>query len=121
MPNAPDRRITIRLKPEEYARLEVKAGSRPMARYIRETLLEGEASKRRGADRRVLPDTSLAAKVLSLLGSHPRMVAFKDAARRIEDGVSPADDETKALLVETRDWLAKLHGLLMAALKVTPR
>lgn len=113
-----DHRITIRLKPEQYARLEAKAGSRPISQYIRQTMLDGDAAKRRGADRRVLPDAALAVKVLALLGPHPHLTAFKMAAQRIEDGIEPTNDETNALLSETRDWIAKVHGLLMSALKV---
>ena len=121
MPHATDRRITIRFKPEEYARLEAKAGSRPVSQYIRSAVFEGGAAKRRGANRRVLPDAALAAKVLALLGPHPRLSGFKEAAARIEDGIEPAAEETKVLLSEIRDWLAKLHSLLMAALNVGER
>lgn len=119
MPRQTDHRITLRLKVDEFARLQAQAGDRPLSTYLRDQVFGNKATKRNVKSRRVLPHKKLAAQLLALLGSHERIATFKRVANQVEDGVRDSDDETQALICETRDWLKRIHALLMKALGVS--
>ncbi|MEP3786040.1 MAG: hypothetical protein ABJM43_22150 [Paracoccaceae bacterium] len=119
MPRQTDHRITLRLKPDEYARLQALAKGKPLSAYMRERVLGDGTTKRTVKPRRVLPDKKFAAQLLALLGPHDRIATFKKIANELDDGVRDSDDETKALICETRDWLKRIHALLMTALGVS--
>ncbi len=121
MPNPPDHRITIRLKPDEYALVKVKAGDKQLAPFIRELLLEKAAGLRKTHKATPIKDHRALAQVLALLGQHKLLLAFKKAKQDIGDGTQPADDECKALLMQCHDLLTKIHKLLMRALGVAER
>ena len=121
MPKTPDHRISIRLKPDEYALLAGKAGNKPLGTFMRELALE-EAGKRRQPNVYApIKDHKGLAQVLGLLGQHELVREFKRAEQEVSDGVQHADDETKRLLRECRELLGSVHTLLMRALGVAER
>lgn len=121
MPKTPDRRTTIRLKPDEYALLMAKASNQPLSTFLRELVLEKATQCRQATKPAPIKDHIGLAQVLGLLGQHDLVQAFKRADREIADGVRPADYETKLLLQECRELLASVHKLLMRALGVAER
>ncbi len=121
MPKTPDHRITIRLKPDEYAVLTAKAGKKPLSTFMRDLALEKAVQKRRSHARAPITDHKASAQILGLLGQHDLVQAFKNVENHISDGVEPADDETKLLLRRCHELLSRIHNLLMRALGVTKR
>ncbi|MGJ8628264.1 MAG: hypothetical protein ACSHXB_14990 [Sulfitobacter sp.] len=114
-----DYRITLRLKPDEYAQLQAMSGNKPLSETARKRIFGETVSKRAVKTRRVNGDRKTFAKLLALLGPHDRVTAFKRIADQVENGVCDSDDETKALIRETRDWLKRIHTLLMKMLGVS--
>ncbi|MEP1932175.1 MAG: hypothetical protein ABJO52_20845 [Nisaea sp.] len=116
MPKTPDHRTTIRFKPDEYALVTAKAGRKPVSTYLRELALEKAVQERKAYMPAPAKDHKVLAQILALLGQHKLVKEFKKAERNIHDGLQPADDVTKLLLVEIRDLLSKIHNLLIRAL-----
>ncbi len=113
MPRPSDHRITIRLKPEEYARVVARAGDKPLAPFIREIVLSGVAAKRKPTARRVRMDDQTAAQILAMLGQDDRVQAFQRAAR---DGEETLDAELAKDIRAGRVFLKDIRDLLMQAL-----
>ncbi|WP_090072665.1 hypothetical protein [Cohaesibacter marisflavi] len=116
MSKTPDHRITIRLKPDEYALVMAKAGNKPTSAFVRELVLEKAAKQRKGYKAAPVADHKSLAQILALLGQHKLVKAFKQAEKQIDDGLHPADDEAIMLLRECRDLLARIHQLLVRTL-----
>lgn len=121
MPKLPDHRITIRLKPDEYALMMAKAGNKPLSTFLRNLALETAVKRRNAYTPAPVEDKKALSQALALLGQHKLVSAFKKAGKGIENGVQPGDDETKLLLHECRDLLDRIHKLLMRALGVAER
>ena len=117
MSKTPDHRITIRLKPDEYALVMAKAGNKPTSVFLRGLVLEKAAKQRKGYKAAPVADHKSLAQILALLGQHKLVKAFKQAETQIDYGLHPADDEITQLLRECRDLLSKIHHLLVRALR----
>lgn len=119
MPSQPDHRVTIRLKPSEYAILQKKAGGKPLSTYSRGLLLDQAAAVRTKSKPAPVKDHAALAQVLALLGSSSLMKQFRYAERAIQDGVSIQErDEQLALQQIARD-IAEIKAYLMQALGVS--
>ncbi|MGJ8535499.1 MAG: hypothetical protein ACSHYC_25190 [Alphaproteobacteria bacterium] len=121
MPKLPDHRITIRLKPDEYALIVAKSGNKPLSTFLRNLALESAVKCRNAHTPAPVKNHKALSQALALLGQHKLVSAFKKAGKDIENGVQPSDDETKLLLRECRDLLAGIHKLLMRTLGVSER
>ena len=118
MPTPPDHRLTLRLKPEEYAVLKAKAGNRPLSTFVRELVLDKAAGRRTVSKAAPIKDHKALAQTLALLGQHTLVRSFKQVQRGVDDGTLPEDEETRVLLCACHDLLASVHDLLMRALRV---
>ena len=116
MSKSTNHRITIRFKPDEYALVMEKAGSKPASTFLRELALKKAAKQRKGYKHAPVSDHKSLAQILALLGQHKLVKAFKQADKQISDGIQSTDDETILLLRECRDLLSKIHKLLVRAL-----
>ncbi|MDJ0628820.1 MAG: hypothetical protein QNJ44_11215 [Rhodobacter sp.] len=121
MPAKPDRRLTIRFTPEEYAEIAAKAGSQPVSSFLRETVLCDAASRRKSRTPAPIKDHGALAQVLALLGTHALTTTFKSAARAAENGTFVPDELTEASIATGLDALQELKSVLMRALGVTER
>ncbi len=116
MPRQTDHRISLRLKPEEYAQITAKAGDTPLSTFIRHTVLGACATKRAKPQRRVNMDTALAAKILARLGQHDLIQDFKAVAKDVEDGTLDTDDARLHRIDACHAMLSYIRALLMQAL-----
>lgn len=121
MPRQPDYRITIRLKPEERALIEEKAGRTPLAQFFRESALREAAANRAPSVRRPVEDKRALSQVLALLGGSSLVSTFRRVARGVEDGTIAKGEETDVLLRQIADTLLAIKRLIMKALGVHER
>lgn len=109
MTAAKDHRVTIRFKPDEYARVLAKVGSTPMSAFVRDAVLEQAVQKRKATAKRVPPDAKAIAQILALLGQNAVVQDFKRAAA-FEDAIEDVDlrqdiEAGRALLEDIRRLL----------------
>lgn len=116
MSRTSDHRITLRLKPEEYARVVALAGDVPLSAFIREAALGDASGKRAKPQRRVRLEDKAAAAILARLGTQGVLSDFREAARSVEDGVLDADDAHLAKIDEAHTLLRDIRAMLMEAL-----
>ncbi|MEP3247764.1 MAG: hypothetical protein ABJN40_07440 [Sneathiella sp.] len=116
MSKTPDHRITIRLKPEEYALLKAKAGNKPLSVFLRELSLTNAAKRRSVSKPAPINDHKALAQILALLGQHELVEAFKKTDQHIANGSVYSDKETKLLLDECKYFLKRIHQLLIRSL-----
>lgn len=109
-------RITIRLKPEEYAQIVAKAGDVPLAAFVRQTVLEKASKKRANPVRQPKIETKQAAMLLARLGQHELVLGFKAAARDTEIGIVDANEETQQKIADCHAMLRGIRSMLMEAL-----
>lgn len=116
MPRQIDHRITIRFKPEEYALIQAKAGSKPMAPFMRDLLLRAAQEQRASTARRPIQDKQAIAQVLALLGTSDLVSEFRSVSDRIADGTTQRGEETDARLRRIEERLDQIRAMLMRAL-----
>ena len=118
MSNRPDPRLTIRLPPEEYAELKAKAGTKPLASFARELLVESAARRRNTRTRAVIQDQAAVAQILALLGTSATVQAFRDAVAGTANGTLPTSENIEGSLAIVAEDIAQIRSLLMKALGV---
>lgn len=116
MPRTSDHRITLRLKPDEYARIVALAGDVPLSAFIREAVLENASGKRAKPQRRVRLDDKQAAAILARLGTHQVVREFRQAARAVDNGVLDADAAQLAKIDVAHTLLRDIRAMLLEAL-----
>ncbi|SMX28182.1 hypothetical protein TRP8649_02297 [Pelagimonas phthalicica] len=116
MSRTSDHRITLRLKPEEHARIVALAGDVPLSAFIREAALGDASGKRAKPQRRVRLEDKAAAAILARLGTHQLVREFRQAARAAENGVLDADAAQLAKIDEAHVLLRDIRAILMDAL-----
>ena len=121
MPKLPDHRTTIRFKPDEYALLLAKAGNKPLSVFLRELALDKAAELRFASKPTPIKDHKSLSQILAILGQCDLVLAFKYADLQIQNGIEPAEAETKQLLLDCKELLIKIHRLLMCSLGVSER
>lgn len=115
MPKTPaDKRLTIRFTDAEYRALETCAGTTPVSRFVRETLLQSKASKRRKAVAQV--DKAGLAQAIGLLGKSDLHRSLSKLAQAAELGALPLDDQTQARLEEAFLNIKDMRKALLEAL-----
>lgn len=112
--------FSLRLSPDERARLAVEAAGAPLGSYIRAKVL-GEAVParvRKGgisvADRKVL------AQLIALLGRSRVFSNLNQLAHAANTGSLPTTDETEAALAQALADLHEIRRLLLIALGLKP-
>jgi len=121
MPRRPDHRITIRFTPEEYALITVKAGTEPLASFIRTQALERARSARKARTPAPVKDHTALAQVLAKLGSCAHVQDIRATAAARETGIVSTDTEIDACLYVAAADIAEIKRLLMRALGVAER
>lgn len=114
MPSKPDHRLTIRFTPEEYARLQAKAGDQALSAFVRTAALADAATKRAKPTRRPKADQRVLAAILARLSANPLVQSFKDADRDVADATTTDKLDTCAVLLED------VRAMLMQALGKAP-
>lgn len=120
-PPLPGRKATpppfsLRLTPEERARLEAEAGARPLGAYIRSRLFDGSAPPRRAPGRQPVRDHQLLAKVLGELGQSRIANNLNQLAKSANCGSLYLSPEDTASLQEACDAVQAMRRDLMQAL-----
>ncbi len=121
MPKTPDKRITIRLKPEEYALLTAKAGKKPLSTFFRDLALREAKARRTPNIAAPTKDRQALAQVLALLGKSDLSKSMADLAESAKLGTLPVTEETEAEIQTTCAEIAKIKSALMRALGIQER
>jgi hypothetical protein len=115
MPRTPDHRLTIRFTPQEYARLQAKAGNTALSAFVRTAALGDAAAQRAKPLRRPKTDQRTLAAILARLSVHPLVQSFKEA-----QGAPDARADESAKLDACSALLEDLRAMLMQALGRQP-
>ena len=121
MPKTPDHRITIRLKPEEYALLQAKAGHKPLSSFLRELALSEADSRRTPNIPAPTKDRKSLAQALALLGKSGLSTSMADMAKAARLGTLPVSEGTETQIRAACDDIAAIKSALMRALGVQER
>ncbi|MEO1276222.1 MAG: hypothetical protein AAFU72_10710 [Pseudomonadota bacterium] len=119
----PQRRLTIRLTPEEYAALEREAKGRPLAGHVRARLFGAQANalKSRARARAPTKDHRLASQILGLLGRHTPLQHLSTLADAALSGSLDVTPEVLAQIDAASDDLRDIKAMLMRALGISER
>lgn len=111
--------FSIRLTPEERAKLERQAGNRSLGEYIRECLLGKQPAKNRTA-RSQFPtkDKQALAKALALLGKSALSSSLSKLAHAIQIGALSVSEETEALIQNACTDISEIKTHIMKALGI---
>ncbi|MBL1419896.1 MAG: hypothetical protein COC24_005240 [Alphaproteobacteria bacterium] len=111
--------FSIRLTPEERAKLEQQAGNRSLGEYIRECLLGKQPAKSR-AVRSQFPtkDKQALATVLALLGKSAFSTSLSKLAHAVQIGALSVSEETEALIHNACIEISEIKTHIMKALGI---
>ena len=114
--------VTLRLTPEERARLEELAAGMTLSAYIRACVFAEEEQKRRKQrPKSTIEDKKAVAEALALLGQSRIASNLNQLAYHANLGVLIVSDEEKAQIAEANGHLLAIRTLLMQALgKMVP-
>lgn len=114
--------FSLRLTPDERARLVAESAGAPLGAFIKAKLLGGPPPKpvRRLRGARPLADTAALAQALALLGRARLANNLNQLAHLANIGALPVTPELEAELFACLDEVRKLRGLLLAALGLEP-
>ena len=121
MTKTPDQRITIRLKPDEYALLTAKAGNKPLSTFLRDLALNEAATRRKPNIPAPTKDRKSLAHVLALLGKSKLSASMADLARSAKLGTLPVSEKTEAQIQSACTDIAAMKSDLMRALGIQER
>ncbi|AEI93857.1 hypothetical protein [Roseobacter litoralis] len=108
----PERRLSVRLTPDEYDTLKDQAGDERLSTFVRNRLLKRTAARRSIPK----PQAKNVAKTLALLGRSQAVDILRSFARAAEVGSFVLDPETHTQLRLALHELIELKRALMAAL-----
>lgn len=108
--------FSLRLTPEERARLERAAGGQPLGTYIRGKILRDDASPRRASGKPTIQDRAALARVLAALGASDLSRSLADLAQAAKIGALPVTPETEEDLQEASKAVIEMKQMLMKAL-----
>lgn len=108
--------FSLRLTRSERAKLEDRAGSMPLASYIKSLIFAEDAAVYRKRRKGPVADTKALADVLACLGSSRIANNLNQLAKAANIGDLYFDDETKRLLARACEDVRAMRGLLMRAL-----
>ena len=121
MPKTSDKRITIRLKPEEYAFLTAKAGKKPLSTFFRDLALSEAKARRTPNIAAPTKDRQALAQVLALLGKSGLSKSMNDLAESAKLGTLPVTEETEADIQTACADIGEIKSTLMRALGIQER
>ncbi len=109
--------FSIRLTPEERAKLDAAAGTQTIGDYIREQLFDAP-SPRTVRRRRPVQDEQLLSAVLAGLGQSRLSANINQIAKAVHIGALPVTPETEQAILEACAAVNCMKQELMAALGV---
>lgn len=112
--------FSLRLTPEERAQLEDKAGSMPLASYIKSVVLSDDAPQYRKTRKPPVEEQKLLAEVLARLGQSRQSNNLNQIAKHLNQGtliVAPDLEEDLKRAVAEVAWM---RMMLMQALGKKP-
>ena len=114
--------VTLRLTPEERARLEELAQGMTLSAYIRGCLFAKEAKRRKQRPKEVVADKKAAAEALALalLGQSRIASNLNQLAYHANIGALITDEVAKAQIAEANEHLKAIRTLLTRALGKRP-
>lgn len=107
--------FSVRLSDEERAFLEERAGNQPLGAYIRQTLLEGQAHKRRAVRKPHIEQVQFAA-LLSALGESRVSSNLNQLARHANVGTLDVSQDIEAQLEDACGAVLVMRETLLMAL-----
>ncbi|MEM8754180.1 MAG: plasmid mobilization relaxosome protein MobC [Pseudomonadota bacterium] len=108
--------VTLRMTPEERARLEELAAGMTLSAYIRACVFGEETKRRKARPKSVVADKKAAAEALALLGQSRIASNLNQLAHHANIGVLIVGDEEKAEIAEANAHLKAIRSLLTTAL-----
>lgn len=108
--------FSLRLTKDERAKLEDRAGSMPLASYIKSLIFADDAATYRKRRKGPVADHKALADVLACLGASHIAGNLNQLAKAANIGDLYFDEETKRLIARACDDIAAMRGLLMTAL-----
>lgn len=118
MSKSPDHRITIRLKPDEYALLTAKAGTKPLSTVLRDLALKEAAERRKSRTHTPTKDRKALAQTLALLGKSGISSTMAELAHGVRLGTLPVSEETETQIQAACADIAAMKSALMRALGI---
>lgn len=112
--------FSLRLTQDERAALEAKAGSMPLASYIKSVVLASEAPTYRKRRKPPVAEQQLLAQVLAKLGQTRTANNLNQIAKGINQGTLVIDEELEADLNAAMAEVAWMRVTLMQALGMKP-
>ncbi|HTU13198.1 MAG TPA: plasmid mobilization relaxosome protein MobC [Allosphingosinicella sp.] len=108
--------FSMRLTPEERARLERASGEQAISAHIKRLLFPDVEQPRRARTRSPLKDKSALAEVLACLGASRIANNLNQLAKHANEGNFYFDRETKAAIYSACEDIRAMRQLLMTAL-----
>lgn len=112
--------FSIRLSKEERNALEAKAGSMPLASYIKSVVLDEDAPSYRKRKKPPLAEQQLLAEVLARLGQTRTASNLNQIAKHLNQGTLIFDEELEADLKQAIAEIAWMRVTIMQALGLKP-
>lgn len=112
--------FSLRLSPEERARLAIEAAGAPLSAYIKAKVLGSDASGPIRRSGRTVEDRQALAKALALLGKSHLSANLNQIARAVNMGTLPVTPETEQELYAALRDVRELRRLLIAGLGLKP-
>ncbi len=112
--------FSLRLSDEERKSLEAKAGSMPLASYIKSVVLAEDAPKYRKTKKPPVAEQRLLAEVLAKLGATRSANNLNQIAKAINQGTLYLDDELETDIKTALAEIAWMRVTLMEALGIKP-
>jgi hypothetical protein len=108
--------FSLRLTPDERARLERASGEQAISAHIKRLLFPDDERSRPARTRSPLKDKSALAEVLACLGASRLASNLNQLAKHANEGNLYFDRETKAAICSACEDIRAMRQLLMAAL-----
>lgn len=112
--------FSIRLTPEERARLDVLRGNKSLSAYIREQLFGDDAAPRKRTGNSPVQDTEALGRVLGALGQSRLSSNLNQLAKAVNTGSLPVTPETESDLADACRDVAAIRADLLRALGKSP-
>ena len=121
-PNAKPKRndrspLTLRLKPEERARLETLAAGMTLSAYVRACVFGQEAKRRKRRPKDAVADKAAIAEALALLGQYRIASNLNQLAYHANIGVLQFGAVETRHIEEANEHLREIRSLLVTALR----
>lgn len=108
--------VTLRMTPEERAKLEELAAGMTLSSYIRACVFAEETKRRKRRPLSAIEDKKAAAEALALLGQSRIASNLNQLAYHANIGALIVGDAEKSHIAEANEHLAAIRSLLMQAL-----